>query len=995
MKKVIAMIVAVLAMGCGSMSGEELGADALARATAVVRASMPAHMNVGTPKVTNLSIDNSTGVLTAQVNAVYANVPFNRETVNRMSEALMAALSGECRCSEVKWNIDGVPIEQYLVDYDSRYARHHAPFVTYLDENRRYSNGLDGNIIALWQSHGWYFEPKLNRWEWQRARVWQTVEDLYTQSYVLPFLVPMLENAGAYVMLPRERDVSSTEVIVDNDGAYAQNHYAEKGKGWKKGKDAGFAFRREYYVEYDNPFDEGTYRYVSTTTKSKDEKRASWSAQMPQAGTYAVYVSYKTLPQSVGDAVYTINSLAGSTRVMVDQRMGGGTWIYLGHYPLAEGMNRDVVVLSNLSQSKGVVSADAVKIGGGMGNVARRVEAPAPDDKVDYEYRGDVNYSYQLSRYPRFTEAARYFMQWSGVPDSVYTPSHLLNDYTDDYRSRGMWVNWLAGGSEVLPGNKGLGVPVDMAFAFHSDAGTTPDDSIVGTLGIYMTNKFGNYANGTPRIYSRLLTNAVSTNICNAVRAEFEPNWTRRGMWDKSYYEARVPEVPTMLLELLSHHNFADMRYGLDPAFRFTVSRAIYKGMLEFISQRDGRPSQVQPLPVGSFAITHSGGNNFLLSWKAVPDTLVADRALPTSYIVEERIGDGVFRSVAVVHDSRYLATVTDNEVHSYRIVAMNSGGRSFPSEVLACGVAREPRCNALVVNGFTRVSAPDWFMSGRGDGDVCGFNDKKDHGVPWGQDISYIGSQFEFRCNVPWSDDDSSGFGASNGNYETRLVAGNTFDYAAVHGRALLAAGCSFVSASVKAVEEGLSLGEYDVVDFVFGKQKTTVIGSGAVPARYGIFSEALMSAISGYTAGGGNVLVSGSYVASDIWDVKPVSQAKQQFARDVLGYRWRMGQAEASGQFYTVATALPGFAEVRNGNFASQLNDSVYCVESPDGILPSSKNGTTIVKYYDNNMGAGVASDMGNYRSVVLGFPFETIASDDVRRMLMNSIVDYLMQP
>ena len=59
---------------------------------------------------------------------------------------------------------------------------------------------------------------KLDRWEWQRARIFQTVEDLYTQSYVLPFLVPMLENAGANVLLPRERDCQTAEVIVDNDG---------------------------------------------------------------------------------------------------------------------------------------------------------------------------------------------------------------------------------------------------------------------------------------------------------------------------------------------------------------------------------------------------------------------------------------------------------------------------------------------------------------------------------------------------------------------------------------------------------------------------------------------------------------------------------------------------------------------------------------------------------------------------------------------------------
>ena len=71
------------------------------------------------------------------------------------------------------------------------------------------------------------------------------------------------------------------------------------------------------------------------------------------------------------------------------------------------------------------------------------------------------------------------------------------------------------------------------------------------------------YADGTPRIMSRALVDSILTNVVTDVRSQFEPEWMRRGMWDKSYYEARVPEVPTMLLELLSHQNFADMKYAL------------------------------------------------------------------------------------------------------------------------------------------------------------------------------------------------------------------------------------------------------------------------------------------------------------------------------------------------------------------------------------------------------------------------------------------------
>ncbi|MDE5650576.1 MAG: hypothetical protein K2I35_06155, partial [Duncaniella sp.] len=101
------------------------------------------------------------------------------------------------------------------------------PFVTRVDAPKA-PKGLDGKNIALWQSHGRYFDQNEERWMWQRARLLGTVEDLFPQAFVLPYLVPMLENAGAYVMIPRERDLSTTEIIVDFDGGMAQPTYVEQ-----------------------------------------------------------------------------------------------------------------------------------------------------------------------------------------------------------------------------------------------------------------------------------------------------------------------------------------------------------------------------------------------------------------------------------------------------------------------------------------------------------------------------------------------------------------------------------------------------------------------------------------------------------------------------------------------------------------------------------------------------------------------------------------------
>ena len=154
-------------------------------------------------------------------------------------------------------------------------------------------------------------------------------------------------------------------------------------------------------------------------------------------------------------------------------------------------------------------------------------------------------------------------------------------------------------------------------------------------------------------------------------------------MWDESYFEARVPQVPAMLLELLSHQNFADMSYGLDPAFRFVVSRAIYKGMLKFLARRDNRSYVVQPLPVRSFAISASGAADYTLTWQATPDK-TEPTAMPSYYIIEERVADGAFIPVAKVSEPAFNIAVDDNEIHSYRIIAGNDGGVSFPSEVLA-----------------------------------------------------------------------------------------------------------------------------------------------------------------------------------------------------------------------------------------------------------------------------------------------------------------------
>lgn len=979
----LALSLVLLASAAASPAAAGVREDAL---TQVLNRYAPGSSGYGDMAVTRVRIDPQRRTVTVDCNKATLNLPLTSESMGALKADMQRRLGAQCRGYKIILRADGKNLDALTLFAPKRLAgpTETVPFVT--DESRpAVPRGLDGANIALWQSHGWYFEPKLNRWEWQRARIFQTVEDLYTQSYVMPFLMPMLRNAGAYVMSPRERDTNVTEIIVDADNAATPGYSETRGhEKWGEADGAGFGWDGGDITVGVNPFRDGKARRVRTVGTDGKPSSAQWSADIPADGTYAVYVSYAADPRAATDARYTVHTAGGDRAFRINQRMGAGTWIYLGHFPLRGGSGVPVVTLSNVSSDRdAVVTADAVKIGGGMGNVARIVKEPV--DSIDYQYI--------TSGYPRFTEGARYWLQWAGAPDSVYTPSENVNDYTDDYRSRGLWVNWLAGGSSQLPGREGLGIPVDLSFAFHSDAGTFDNDSIVGTLGIYCTAG-DTLGNGSSRLASRDFTDLVMTNIARDVRAGFEPSWTRRGMRDASYYEARVPEVPTMLLELLSHQNFADMKYGLDPAFRFAVSRAVYKAMLQFIAHRDGREYVVQPLPVRDFAIMPDPAvaRSYTLSWAETPDTLEAS-ARPTYYIVEHRAaGSRAFVPVAQVTEPRYTVTVSDSDIHSYRIIAANDGGLSFPSEVLAlCDKpGSEP---VLVVNGFTRVSAPDWFEA---SDSIAGFYDQRDHGVPYVEDISFIGSQYEYRRSIPWMDDDAAGFGASRADYEDKVVAGNTFDYVYTHGEAIAAAGHGFVSMSASAYAATPLTGQPRIVDLILGKQKEITRGRGVYGTYYKTFPAVLQAKIRSAARAGTSFLVTGSYVATDLWD-NPLSdtatrRADQDFATGVLGYRWRTGQAAVGGEVYEVASR---FRQFDGGcfDFAQTLNQDCYAVESPDSFYAADpKSGATIMRYGENNLVAAIAADLTTHRTVVAGFPFETIRGAGARNLLMRQALDFL---
>lgn len=830
---------------------------------------------------------------------------------------------------------------------------------------RRFRKGLSGRHIALWQSHGRYYDEGMGRWSWQRAPLFRTVEDLYTQSYVLPFLIPMLENAGAYVLTPRERDTQIREIICDADPDYGESQdprgrthgrYEEEG-AWRDGP-AGFADRQEHYDFDRHPFQMGGTRLCSVR-RGAASASAVWTPVIQEKGDYAVYVSYPALPSSSPAARYTVRHAGGESVFYVDQRCGGSTWMYLGTFAFAPGTEGCVILDNGIPEGQrvpegSVVGADAVKFGGGIGKTPRG---------------GSV------SGLPAYTEGAAYWLNWAGIDTSFV--HKRPTDYLNDLSSRGAWVKHM---------KEDKGVPFDLSLAFHSDAGVTPDSTTIGTLAIFslINEHRRNFPDGSDRMKSRLLAQIVQDQVCADIRASFEPQWNRRGIWNKGYNETRTPDVPAMILELLSHQNFADMKYGLDPAFRFQTSRAVYKGILKFLSELYGCEYAVQPLPVHDFSVLPDSLGRACLRWSPTPDPL-EPTAVTRGYTLYTRIDGGAFDTGREVTDSSIVLDIEPGHLYAYKVEAWGEGGRSFPSEVLAIGLAPgDTDAPVRIVNNFTRVSGPAVIENG----DYALFDDRIDSGVPYLQDISFIGEMYGTDRRLPWVNNDDAGFGASWVDQAGNVVAGNRFDYCAVHGAALLACGHSFCSQSLGAFLRDADE-DATFVDLICGKQASTRTGRGTSGLRFEVFPAALREKLAHLRSRGGRLLISGAAIASDIWRPnvdtgrsEEETAALKRFVADTLGYRFSSAFACRNGS----VDGMP---------FWNRPNPWEYCVENPDGLRPVS-GGQIVFRYDDSASGAAVRyhDEASGYRLFAAGFPLEILKNTRDREKLMQVALDWLFR-
>ncbi|TNE90510.1 MAG: hypothetical protein EP330_07845 [Deltaproteobacteria bacterium] len=516
---------------------------------------------------------------------------------------------------------------------------------------------LAGKAVYLSQCHGWIYYSTLGRFSTQRGNLYDTVEDFHNPEGANQFLTAYLENAGAMVYTVKERDLNPNQAIADNDG----EGYSESGSGFTGGPDSNDGFADAATFAYGvNPFDAGTTRRFPADGGAV----ATWIPEVPVGDWYAVYVSWDAHAEHATDAHYRITHPGGVIDRTFDQSVHGSTWQYVETLWLEEGVDSFKVELIGDSAEAGKwLSADAVRIGGGMGQVTRQGGTTGR---------------------PRWEGGAIQHTQYNGAPTSVYDPYNdgTADDGGSDPSARSRWAAW-----EHPAGEDAL------YLSWHSNAGGGVGTSVYTWDGAATTG-------------SEELGDLLTEEIVDASRALWDSGWTNRGHRYAQFSEVSPnhnPEMPAALIELAFHDSDVDVVALKSPTYRRDASRAMYRAIARYFAERDGLTPTFLPEPPTHLAVVHNADGKLEASWQAgVSGDPFGDAA--TGYrVFTSTDGRSWDNGVDVTGTSHVLDTPQGQTVF-VRVVASNDGGLSFPSTVVGARRSSQGQAPVLVVDAFDRL---------------------------------------------------------------------------------------------------------------------------------------------------------------------------------------------------------------------------------------------------------------------------------------------------
>jgi N-acetylmuramoyl-L-alanine amidase len=220
----------------------------------------------------------------------------------------------------------------------------------------RYPHGqsLRGRTIAISPGHGWIYNSNTQDYRTQRGRIRWTdcgdcrgiIEDFETHEIVTDHLIPLLEGAGARVVLVRERSHDKQVKLVDD----RDPTYREVSGTFRDGTSAG--------GNNDN------YR-VSGDANAQVE----WTLTAPSDGEHFLSLWFVAGGNRYQDAVLEVQSPKNTHHFVLDQTVYGRRWTPIQSFGLLASENL-TVRLRAPSSANAFLIADAARLGAGLHSTA-------------------------------------------------------------------------------------------------------------------------------------------------------------------------------------------------------------------------------------------------------------------------------------------------------------------------------------------------------------------------------------------------------------------------------------------------------------------------------------------------------------------------------------------------------------------------------------------------------------------------------------------------
>ncbi len=548
---------------------------------------------------------------------------------------------------------------------------------------------------------------------------------------------------------------------------------------------------------------------------------------------------------------------------------------------------------------------------------------------------GDISRGPGVSGLERELEAARYWIEralGAGMPTTLYDLSGY-SDSDDNIGAPARMANYM--------NNTGDGTYHDRVYVgFHSNAGSGTGR---GAMGLYST---GNSA--AKQAQQQALGGALNDELDADMEwgdngVLFNDDWTDNSsdLYGSVYGEISDNSNSNMnstIIEVAFHDNAEDTKLLKDPCARNIMGRACYQGLIRYLhSVNSTVPLALLPDPPTSPSVVNSGKGRVTVSWSP-PATNAAGGDAATGYVVyQSSDGYGFDAAGEVAGESSNHLVLTNLPAGTtlfIRVAAVNAGGESLPSETAAVRTAPEGRAFHLLVQGFDRA------------------------------DRSLSPTRY-FAFNL----------GGSVTLVRPRQI--NSYDYAVPHGAALAAADATFDCCSHAALLAGApALTNYLAAWWMLGEEST----------MDETFSTAEQSLLTNFLARGGCLFASGAEIG---WDLDHLGSAGDRtFFTNQLRAAYVADDAGTNivtGRGGSIFEGLPASA------FAETAG-ATYGAEYPD-VLTARGGAVTALVYGSSSGGTqGAAVQYSNtFRLVVMGFPFETLASAAARTAVVARVVRF----